>query len=57
MEKIYCCYCGELLEDGCDCERYAEEERLQFIEDYENSPETHAGWAQQDLIDMYRMER
>ena len=61
MEKLYCSYCGELLEDGCDCERIAAEEaelrREQFIEDYENRPETQAGWAQQDLIDLRRREQ
>ncbi len=57
MKKTYCAYCGELLEDGCTCERDAVEETQQVIEDYENSPETHLGWAQQDLIDSYRRER
>jgi hypothetical protein len=57
MKAKYCKYCGELLENKCDCERELSEERTQFIEDYENSPETHCGWAQQDLIDMRRRER
>lgn len=56
MKKVYCTYCGELLEDGCTCERDAAEEMAQFIEDYENSPETQRGWTQQDLIDMRRRE-
>ena len=56
MNKMYCPYCGELLADGCNCEREAAEAREQFIEDYENSPETQYGWAQQDLIDMRRRE-
>ena len=54
MKKNYCTYCGKLLEDGCTCKR---EEAQQAIEDYENSPETHLGWAQRDLIDSYRRER
>lgn len=28
-----------------------------FMEDYENDPLVQDGWHQQDLIDMYRMER
>lgn len=57
MKKLYCEYCGQLLSDGCDCQREAEEAELQFIEDYENSPETQYGWAQQDLIDLQRREQ
>lgn len=57
MEKRFCEYCGTPLEDGCDCLREAAEAREQFIEDYENSPETQYGWAQQDLIDLRRRER
>lgn len=34
-----------------------EEHKNQVIEDYENNPWTWEGWAQQDLIDMYRRER
>lgn len=37
--------------------RAVEEEGERRIEEYENSPETWAGWAQQDTIDMYRRER
>lgn len=33
---------------------YAEE---QFYEDYYNDPVVQQGWHQQDIIDMYRMER
>jgi len=33
------------------------EEQERFIEEYENNPMTWEGWAQQDLIDMYRRER
>ena len=32
------------------------ERRQRLIEDYENDPYVQAGWAQQDLIDMYRRE-
>jgi len=57
MKKLYCGYCGELLSDGCNCKKEAAEAEAQFIEDYENSPETQYGWAQQDLIDLRRCER
>lgn len=57
MKKLYCPYCGELLENGCECERYAAEEAAQLIEDYENDPIVQEGWRQQDIIDMYRRER
>lgn len=33
------------------------EEAQEVVSEYENSPETHYGWAQQDTIDMYRRER
>jgi hypothetical protein len=36
---------------------FREEEHERFIEEYENDPMTCEGWAQQDLIDMYRRER
>lgn len=28
-----------------------------FMRDYENNPIVNAGWAQQDVIDLYRFER
>lgn len=48
---MYCEYCGELLSKGCRCEIELENERLQFIEDYENNPMVQYGWAQQDMIE------
>ena len=57
MKKLYCPYCGEPLENGCECERLAAEEAAQLIEDYENDPIVQEGWRQQDIIDMYRRER
>ena len=54
---MFCEYCGKPLVEGCDCQRIIEEERLQFIEDYENDPMVQYGWHQQDIIDMRRMER
>lgn len=57
MFKRFCPYCGEPLENGCDCERFTDEERERLMEDYENSPEVNFGYYQQDIIDMYRRER
>ncbi len=57
MIKRFCPYCGEPLENGCECERVATEEYEAFIENYYNSPEIQDGWHQQDIIDMYRRER
>lgn len=57
MKRLYCIYCGNLLEENCDCKRIAAEEAKENIENYENSPETHLGWSQQDLIDSYKRER
>lgn len=34
-----------------------EEARQAFYEDYYSRPDVCAGWAQQDIIDMYRRER
>lgn len=55
MEKLYCPYCGELLSEGCDCERVAAEEDEYIREELEERSLVNA-W-QQDLIDMYRQER
>lgn len=57
MKKLYCPYCGELLEDGCDCAREAAEAEAEFIEEYETRPETLAGWAFEDRMEMMRRER
>ena len=37
--------------------RYMNESRNRFVEDYYNDPLVQEGWHQQDIIDMYRMER
>lgn len=57
MKKLYCQYCGEPLEDKCDCEREAAESRDQFIEDYNNNPLVQAGWCNEDLIFNSRREQ
>lgn len=57
MKKQYCEYCGTHVDEGCDCLRELAEMKLQFIVDYENDPMVQFGWAQQDAIDRWRMER
>ena len=57
MKAKHCRFCGQPLTENCDCERIAAEEHERFIEEYENSPETQAGWHMQDLIDMRRREQ
>lgn len=57
MKKLYCEYCGKPLEEGCDCERQAQEESERFIDEYESRPDVAYGWYQQDMIDLRRMER
>lgn len=38
-------------------EVYQSERTEAFYEDYYNDPIVNIGWAQQDVIDMYRRER
>lgn len=60
MTKKYCAYCGEKLNRYGECPNgcnEAAERHEQMIEDYMNDPMVQYGWAQQDLIDQYRMER
>ena len=38
-------------------ELYLEEKHNLQMERYMNDPLVHEGWAQQDIIDMYRRER
>lgn len=45
------------LEALQEVSRAIEENRQAFFENYYNSQEVQAGWAQQDLIDTYRRER
>lgn len=51
MKPLFCQHCGSPLTDKCDCEREASLEKEQWLEDYYNSPETQAGWRNQDLIE------
>ena len=57
MKKIYCPYCGELLENGCDCEREAFEEHERFVEEVEERQHKSGFYAFQDMLEMYRNER
>lgn len=57
MKKIYCPYCGELLENGCDCEREAVEEHERMIEEIEERQHEAGFYAFQDMLEMYRNER
>lgn len=56
MKPQYCRFCGKPLTENCDCERVAAEEHEQWLEDYYNDPEVHAGWRNQDLCEMRRRE-
>ena len=54
----------ECEENGIDADealgewsRIQAERKARFYEDYYNDPIVQAGWAQQDVIDMYRRER
>ncbi len=47
----------DAYEAELEYEKACQEEREAFKERYENDPFVNAGWAQQDLIDMYRFER
>ena len=57
MKKLYCAYCGELLENGCDCEREAEEAKERLIEELEERQHANGFYAFQDLMQMRRNER
>ena len=55
MTKMYCPYCGNLWEEGCECERLAAEDYEAMVEELEERQLRTA--YQQDLIDLYRFER
>lgn len=57
MKKLYCPYCGELLENGCDCEREAEEAEFELIEELEERQHQNGFYAFQDMLEMRRNER
>ncbi len=57
MKAIYCQYCGELLENRCDCLRELAEYESERIEELESRPETQAGWVFEDKMEIWRSER
>ena len=57
MKKLYCPYCGELLEENCNCEYEVEKERNEIIEELEERQEKSGFYAFQDILEMYRSER
>ena len=57
MRKLYCPYCGELIENGCNCEAEAAESEEEFIEQLEERQHKNGFYAFQDMIEMYRNER
>jgi hypothetical protein len=57
MTKRFCPYCGEPLENHCDCAEIAEMEAQDREDQSWEDPYVREGWAQQDLIDLYRSER
>ena len=57
MRKLYCPYCGELIENGCNCEAEAAEAEAEFIEQLEERQHKNGFYAFQDMIEMYRNER
>ncbi len=52
MEAKFCQYCGTPLNEGCECLRELSAQKEQWLEDYYNSPETQAGWVNQDVIEL-----
>jgi hypothetical protein len=56
IKKQYCPYCGNHIDDGCECEKEISLSRAEFIEEYENRPDVLQGWRQQDMIDMRKRE-
>ena len=57
MKKLYCEYCGELLDDGCDCAREAEQEHMALIEELEERQHDSGFYAFQDTMEMMRREQ
>ena len=57
MRIMYCRFCGQPLDEGCECEREYELRQEEFMRDYEDDAFVQYGWYQQDIIDLYRRER
>lgn len=56
-KKRFCAYCGQSLDEYCDCLRELALAEEAMTEELENDPLTQYGWYQQDLIDWHRAER
>jgi hypothetical protein len=55
LTKKFCEFCGEKIIEGeynCFCR-----DNKFDLEEYESDLSIQAGWAQQDIIDMYRREQ
>ena len=57
IQPKYCQYCGELLENGCDCLREIAEREKEFIEELEERQHQSGFYAFQDMMETYRRER
>ncbi|MDF2499334.1 MAG: hypothetical protein K0Q77_48 [Anaerosporomusa subterranea] len=57
MKKQYCPYCGAHLNERCGCERELAEAEAEWIEEYENRPDTQAREHFNDILEMWRNER
>jgi len=57
MKKLYCEYCGELLEDGCNCAQEAADRTQHLIEDLEERQHNSGFYAFQDEMCNFRNER
>ncbi len=53
----FCQYCGEPLENGCDCLREIEDYEKEMIEELEERQHQSGFYAFQDLMDIYKFER
>ena len=57
MRKLCCPYCGQRLEDGCECESEASEYENELIEELEERQNQGGFYAFQDMMDAWRRER
>ena len=57
MEKLYCAYCGQLLDEGCNCEQELAEQAESLLESLEDRQHQSGFYAFQDLMEMRRFER
>ena len=57
IQPKYCQYCGEPLENGCDCLREIAEREEELIEELEERQHQSGFYAFQDMMETYRRER